>query len=64
MSRLQIREIDHRLQTDARLLIQPFQTEMREHPVLPHHGHKVRCNADDQQVQQREKCLEINVVVH
>ena len=62
MTLLEVREIYHGLQADARLLIQALQPEMREHPVLPYHRNQVGRDTHDQQVQKREERLERQAV--
>ena len=62
MARLEVREVNHGLQAYARLLVQPLEAEMRKHPVLPHNGHEVRRDADDQKVQKRQQIFEVNAM--
>ena len=62
MPGLKLRKGCHREETLAWILVQLFETEMRQNPVLAGHGHEVGCNAHDQEVKEGDKRLERNSV--
>ena len=63
MSGLELRQGRHRRQPLAGIFVQLFQPEVRQHPVLSHHGNQIGRNTHDQQIQQRDQRLERYVVL-
>ena len=62
MPEFQLRKGRHRVKSLSRILIQLLESEVRENPVLPHHRHEVRRDADHQKIQQRNQSLERNPI--
>ena len=55
---LEVGQGDHGGEALAGVLVELLEAEVRQHAVLPHHGHEVGGDADHQQVQQRDQGLE------